>query len=290
MRNLTIKRTKSFVGCLVKLKVYIEDPINHELDISGIPCRKLGEIKNGEEKRFNIDESKLKIFIIADKISRNYCNDCYEIQEGEQDVYLSGKNKLNLSTGNAFIFDNNESIESIINRKKNAKKGKPIFIAAILIGLIAGVALSLPLFEDTAKLKVFSDEGIAITLTDNFRQIEASNYTLCYDSSKVAVFALREEFSLAEGFSDLTLTEYANLVSNNNKDSGREVSELKTIDGLTYFQYDFVNQAEKSTYSYYTFIFKEENAFWLVQFATLKNNSIKQYSNIVEWAKSVKFE
>ena len=50
MRNLTIVRRKSFVACLAKMKVYIEDPASNELVINKIPCRKLGELKNGEEK------------------------------------------------------------------------------------------------------------------------------------------------------------------------------------------------------------------------------------------------
>ena len=49
MRNLTIHREKTFVGSLVKLKVYIEDTLVNELEINGIPCRKLGDLKNGEE-------------------------------------------------------------------------------------------------------------------------------------------------------------------------------------------------------------------------------------------------
>ncbi|MBP1575986.1 MAG: hypothetical protein J6A68_00485 [Oscillospiraceae bacterium] len=47
MRNLTIKRTKSFVGCLGKMKIYIEDPTSNELLINNTPCRKIGDLKNG---------------------------------------------------------------------------------------------------------------------------------------------------------------------------------------------------------------------------------------------------
>ena len=43
MRNLTIKRTKSFVGCAAKLKVYIEDPNSQEISIRNTPCRKIGD-------------------------------------------------------------------------------------------------------------------------------------------------------------------------------------------------------------------------------------------------------
>lgn len=49
MRNLTIKREKSFVGSLAKMKVYIEDPTSNEICINDISCRKIGDLKNGEE-------------------------------------------------------------------------------------------------------------------------------------------------------------------------------------------------------------------------------------------------
>ena len=49
MRNLTIKRTKSYVACLAKMKVYIEDRVSGDLVINGVSCRKLGTLKNGEE-------------------------------------------------------------------------------------------------------------------------------------------------------------------------------------------------------------------------------------------------
>ena len=45
MRNLTVKRHKSFVGCLMAYQVYIEvdAPDSAELTIGGVPCK----IKNG---------------------------------------------------------------------------------------------------------------------------------------------------------------------------------------------------------------------------------------------------
>ena len=74
--------------------------------------------KNGEEKIFQIDEQEAKIYVIADKLSKNYCNEFYQLSAGQEDVFLSGKNKFNLANSNAFRFDNNESEENIANRKR----------------------------------------------------------------------------------------------------------------------------------------------------------------------------
>ena len=51
MRNLTVKRIKSAVACLVKMKVYIEDPLCGDFVINNTKCRKIGALKSGEEKR-----------------------------------------------------------------------------------------------------------------------------------------------------------------------------------------------------------------------------------------------
>ena len=65
MRNLTVKREKSFVACLITMKVFAEDKEHGETVIDGTPCRRIGELKNGEEKTFPIGEDDVKIFVIA---------------------------------------------------------------------------------------------------------------------------------------------------------------------------------------------------------------------------------
>lgn len=119
MRKLTIKRKKSFVASLAKLKVYIEDPAG-ELDITGIKCRLLGTLANGEEKSFYIEENAAKVFVIADKMSRDYCYDCRNLPEGNEDIYLTGKNAFNPATGNAFRFEGARMRKS----QKDTRKAK----------------------------------------------------------------------------------------------------------------------------------------------------------------------
>ncbi len=138
MRKLTIKRQKSFVGCLVKAKVYIEDTVAPETEINGVPCRKLGDLKSGEEKSFEITNSGAKLFVIADQMSKNFCNEFVNIPEGEEDVYFSGKNYFNPLSGNPFRFDGVTDEETLQNRKENVKKGGPILAVCIAVGFVAG--------------------------------------------------------------------------------------------------------------------------------------------------------
>lgn len=143
MRNLTIKREKTFVACLGKFKVYIEDENSNELTIRNTPCRKLGELKNGTESTFTIDDTAAKIFVIADKMSKEYCNEMYKIPAGTEDIYLKGKPTFSLSSGNAFRFENNTDPEAIKNRDVGKRKGSNVFLIAIIIGFIVGFMIGL---------------------------------------------------------------------------------------------------------------------------------------------------
>ena len=119
----------------------MEDASAPEFEINGVPCRKLGDIKNGEEKTFEIGNNAMKVFVIADKLSKGYCNEFVNIPEGEEDVSLSGRPRFNLLNGNAFRFDGVTDEEVLQNRKEGTKKGAPIIIFSVIIGFIVGFAL-----------------------------------------------------------------------------------------------------------------------------------------------------
>lgn len=91
MRNLTIKRQKRFIGCAEKTQIYIEDPSSDEIIINNVSCRKIGELKNGEEKTFLISENAAKIYTISYKSTKDIYNDFVQLPAGENDIFLSGK-------------------------------------------------------------------------------------------------------------------------------------------------------------------------------------------------------
>jgi len=289
MRKLTIKRTKSFVACLAKTKIYVEDPLSTDLVINNISCRKLGELKNNEEKTFKIGEEQAKVFAIVDKVSKEYCNDFFQIPAGQEDITLTGKHKYNPANGNAFRFDGNEGHDVQKNRKKGFKIGLLVLCAAIAVGGVVGAVIGFNLFSGPkTEPKTFTENGMRITLTNEFKSTQMEGYTNCYDSAKVAVFAIKEEFTLAEGFGDYTLEQYGELVIQNN--SYAASAALKKIDGLTGFEYDWTNPETNDTYRYYSFVYKADDAFWLVQFAVLTENVETYGSRITQWAKTVSFQ
>lgn len=288
MRNLTIKRNKTFVASFVTDKIYIEDSNSNDLVINGIQCRKLGELKNGEEKTFSVEESEVKIFVIVDKFSKDYCNERYTVPTGTDDVYLEGKHNFNLSNSNAFRFDGVSNRDTEMIHKKGVVKGRIVMIAAVLIGMAIGwiVTSGVTTSIKTAP-QTFSSEGLEITLNKQFTEADHDMYTATFLSSNIAAFALKEEMALFEGLmTDYTIDEYARLVIYAN---GKSEDDIKNKDGLTYFEYDTLVSELNDEFHYYAFLYKADDAFWMIQFATLKENVNDFEEEIFKYAKSVEF-
>lgn len=284
MRNLTITRTKSFVASLGKMKVYIEDPDASEILINGVPCRKLGDLKNGETQTFPISEQAAKVFVIADSMSRNYSNDYYPLSAGSEDVTVTGKNRYNPGAGNPFRFDGVTDPEVLANRKKGGKKGNLILIFSVILGLLIGLAPTLGRIATANAAQEFSGSGMTITLTKAFDEASYQGYTQCYESREAVVFMLKEEFALVPGFEDYTLEEYAELVLYANDFD----SEIKTENGVMYFTY--TSTPDGTPFYYMATLHKSGDAFWLIQFAAPESMMDKYHPLFLEWAASVEFE
>lgn len=287
MRKLTIKRKKSFVASLAKLKVYIEDPAG-ELDITGIKCRLIGTLANGEEKSFYIEENAAKVFVIADKMSRDYCYDCRNLPEGNEDIYLTGKNAFNPATGNAFRFEGGTDEEVAKRHKESKKGGLIVLITAIVIGLTAGwiIGSGVTYSKKKATPKDFSYEEMTITLTALFKEEEVEGRTV-FTSNDVAVFVLRENFVAGDiDLSGYTVRGYAELARENNPVMADATYE--ETDGVPNMVYTYAGDDGK-TYVYFTTFYKSSNAFWIVQYFVNESGYESRKPKFIEWAKTVHF-
>ena len=119
MRKLTVLRRKTFAACFTKMKVYIEEPIFGDTVISGVKCRRIGELKNGEAKTYGVAEGERKIFVLSDAIDPEQWNEYYTVPAGTDDVLISGKNNCNPFEGNLFRFDGNDTEEVVKARRKS---------------------------------------------------------------------------------------------------------------------------------------------------------------------------
>jgi hypothetical protein len=72
--------------------------------------------------------------------------------------------------------------------------------------------------------------------------------------------------------------------------NNHSTTKIKDIEGLTGFEYEATSPDDNETYRYISFIFKAEDAFWMVQFATNTKITDKYYSDIIKWAKSISFD
>ena len=294
MRKLTIKREKTFVGCAAKMQVYISDFQSNELEmplhtvdsetgedkVENISCRKLGEIKNGEEATFEIGNESAMIFVIADKTSKDFCNDCYPIKAGDEDISLSGKNKFNPVAGNAFRFSDND-VSMTANRKKSTGKGVLVIIAAALVGILIGYFGMMGIMSGmSSKEKVFTAGPMSIALNESFEQQHIVGYYAAYvsNSKNIAMFVTIDNID-----KKYTVEEYAKRLINENFPD----STIKNDNGLTYFTYDKEHDGENITHFFY--IYETDEAYWTVQFVT-ESKMVRKYSDdIAKWAGSVKF-
>ena len=104
MRKLTVKRKRHAAGGLFKDTLYIED-ITSSTTVLDIPCRKLGTLKNGEEKSFEISEGQARVIVVPKIINIYHGSDIAEIPWGTEDVVLCGQHHFDIVCGNSFRFD-----------------------------------------------------------------------------------------------------------------------------------------------------------------------------------------
>jgi len=288
MRNLVIKRNKTFVGCAATLKVYISDPISGDLTIHGTLCRKLGTLKNGETMIFPIGEEEARIYVIADKLSRKLDCEYCTLPAGNQDIFISGKCQFDPIQGNPFHFDGNVSAPK--NRKRSVIMGIGICVAATVIGAVVGFVLpSLLLKEPPSQPKTFTAEGMQITLTDAFQEADFSEYgfTLGYASKDTAIYVLKEEFTLSAGFSDISLQDYVQLViANNDNLRGQSATQEQ---GQWILEYTTRNPEDGKIYSYLIVFLKGPDAFWMFEFSTHADNAQSMRQTYLDYAATICF-
>ena len=304
MRNLIISREDSALARDDEYLVYIEDYAIPECKVDGLPVRKLGTIKNGEIARFRIADHEAKVFVVKNKFTRNYSNACYHVDEGNTDVFLSGKCTKKLLKFNPFCFENGDSpeVEQFRSKIKRKRTMKFLGISAVLITVFY-IAMSGMLsswvnsdrdvyqpegWRDDASVKVFEEPNITITMTENFTaHYNHQGYYVVYTSEKITAFVVRESFETYPDFEKLSLVEYGNMIVQVNKLGEVEVKEE---DGVGYFTFNAVSSSNKENYVYYAYLYKGSDACWFVHFA-VPESEVAEYGDDVEaWAKTIKIK
>lgn len=285
MRRLWITRRKAAAACLAKMKVYIEDPENGDTTINSFPCRKLGELKNGQKRSFEIGTKAARVFVVADSLSRNLYNEFADIPAGEEDVVLSGKNVLKPFSGNPFRFDGAVSDAVRENRDRVSRRGAISTIAAIVSGVAIGIGAAFAVASGssmTVAPQTFSAQELQITLTEAFAETEIPGYTACFSAGDTAVFILREDMEQMKAYGNMSLEVYgAMILANNGFDQSVQLEEEG---GLTTF-----SSLRGEGYYYYCGLFRSEDAYWMVQITTTADQPEERIPLFRQWLMSVRF-
>ena len=228
-------------------------------------------------------------------LTKDFSGEYYQLPEGQEDVHLTGKNTFNPFAGNPFRFENNES-EGIKGHRRKAIAIGLIPVVLLCVSVVALICAFCAPSDSPAGdptegpsngPKTFEQEGMRITLTEQFHSVSVPKFTVGYESDEVVVLALREEFSDVPALKIYDLKQYAELVLMANSIYG---SDPRETDGLTLFEYDYTDRKTMVRYHYVCFVFKTEDSFWTVQFVTEKDKEYDYKWKFFQWAKTVTFE
>ena len=138
-------------------------------------------------------------------------------------------------------------------------------LTALVLCVLLAVSILTGCFGGT---KEYTCQELTMSVPSNMKDVSSKSdfkdFTFALDSSKVAIFGLKEEFSDFDG-QELTLEDYTNAVMTGNGTDGLAITR-STADYM-YFTYE--SATAQGTYKYLAGCFKGEDAFWLVQVAAL---------------------
>lgn len=279
MRLLTILRRKRFIACARTDRVYIEDHSASDTVINGTPCRKIGTLKNGEEKSFEITDARQRVYIVSDALAKGIANDYYEVPEGTENIALSGTRSYNPATGSAFRFDNNNNEGAIRNRSRGTRIGVAVLIVAAIVGFIIGILIGNrpPVSEE------FVSGDVSITLMSDFYEFESEGHYATFSNGDISVFVV--DFDKEALIDGLTFDEFSEAMIENDE---YDASSLKTEGELLYFYYDAEND-DGEVNRYYSYLYETDDTFWVVQFVCDVNEDAVHKAVIADYAKTVEF-
>lgn len=155
--------------------------------------------------------------------------------------------------------------------------------------ILAFILLAVMIFTFSgckAKDAVFIHDNMSITLTDEFTEAQFEGYDVCFDSANVAVFVIKEEFTILPGAENYTLEQYLDLVMVANKDKNPTSFTKGDLVGFSYT--NFITE-ENCDFTHSAYLYKSADAFWMIQFACKTAEIAKYEPFFEERAKTVTF-
>ena len=149
------------------------------------------------------------------------------------------------------------------------------------------VVLLLPLLLSCAcsakpRALTFTVDAMSITLTDSFFEQPMLGQTVYYESDDALVTVLKEH----SADMDMTVSDYAESVIRLNKLNTVNAA-IETEGDLVYFSFEQEVLGKECCFT--AFVYKSNDAFWLVQFVCDAEDATEKEPVFLEYARSVTF-
>lgn len=161
---------------------------------------------------------------------------------------------------------------------------KTIALLLAVLSLLSLTSCAAQVYK--ASPKTFTQNGMSMTLTEAFTPVHNEGYTVCYDSSSVAVFVNRDLKTEKQIANKMSLIEYATLTAA--QDASKSPTRPEPMDRFMIYEYTAVG-ADGKEYTYFTVLCEANVAFWEVQFVCAKKVYGEYKPYFIEWAKSITF-
>lgn len=135
--------------------------------------------------------------------------------------------------------------------------------------------------------KTYSTNGISVTMDSGFYEKELVSQTVYLESQDAIFTALKEDFESLVGTtitSESTLKEYADVIKTGNN----LTEDFIEKDGILYTTYE--KEVSGKDFFYLVTVYKTNDAFWLINFASNAKDKAKFEPKFIEWAKTITFE
>ena len=278
-----IRLTSSKVATLGKTtSIFLPSP-SGEYCFDGVQYRKMGELESGSELILDVVPWGAELVAVTNFDDEDQRITKLFIPDGNRNFWY----KLCLGKRNDLIFkqikrQNPMRIFILLRRQIIA------CLAVILcLGICFGVEALYRGIRSTSKTPAhFQKNEVGITLSDAFAEVDgqSAGFYAAYATNSCTVTITREGYDQTPIFEEMLPEDFLNefLASN-----FFEYQEIRSDDGLDYvvFEAEF-----EKVYRYHLYVFKTDEAIWVVEFSCPKNMYNYWSGSFNEWAKSINFK
>lgn len=143
------------------------------------------------------------------------------------------------------------------------------------------------------RAKDYTVDDMTITLTNSFVESTVETQTAVYSNDDYIVTILKQDYAQLESMNmptDMDVGSYALMVvEENGLDTSLEIYESEVDDYSYIFGFTYEKEIEDTTFSYFATVYKSDDAYWFIQFATKTEQFEEAKPQFIEWAKTVRF-